>query len=76
MTKKRLSDDTPILNRALKSTTYCKRKRGFLKKAMELSMLCTQKISVVIYDKEREKVVSYCSTDFDHQMAANLALYH
>ena len=76
MTRKNLTDNTPIENKALKNTTYCKRKRGFIKKAMELSMLCSQKISVVIYDSKKNKVVSYCSTDFDHQTAANLVQLH
>ena len=40
MERKQLSDLTPITNKALKNTTYCKRKRGLIKKAMELAMLC------------------------------------
>ena len=49
--------------------SYCKRKRGLIKKAMELTMLCDQKISLIIFDENRKKLVSYNSPDFDHSIA-------
>jgi hypothetical protein len=50
MGKKQVSENTPIHDKALKNVTYCKRKRGLIKKAMELAMLCEQQISVIVYD--------------------------
>ena len=50
---KTLTDLTPVQNKALKNTSYCKRKRGLIKKAMELSMLCEQQISLIIYDPKK-----------------------
>lgn len=76
MARKFLSDMTPITNKALKNTTYCKRKRGLIKKAMELAMLCEQRISLVIYDNRKNKIVSYLSTGFDHLTAASIAQTH
>ena len=32
-------------------------------------MLCDQKISLIIFDENRQKFVSYCSPEFDHSIA-------
>ena len=70
MGKHKVSESTPIEDKAAKNTSYCKRKRGLLKKAMEMAMLCEQQISFVMYDPHKNKIVSYCSTGFDHFRAA------
>ena len=75
MGKKQVSESTPIENK-VRNVTYCKRKRGMLKKAMELAMLCEQQISLVMYDSRKNKLVSYCSTGFDHFRAADLTKSH
>ena len=59
-----------------RNVTYCKRKRGFIKKAIELSVLCGQQISVLMYDNRKNKMVSYNTTGFDHQYARNLYQTH
>ena len=63
MGKKKINSVTYIQNKCLRNVTYCKRKRGLIKKAMELSMLCDQSISIVIYDRVKDKMVVYNSTD-------------
>ena len=48
----------------VRNVTYCKRKRGFIKKAIELSVLCGQKISLMVYDERKNKLVTYSSDGF------------
>jgi hypothetical protein len=49
-----------IENSKIRQVTFYKRKRGLLKKAMELSLLCESKIFLCIVDKI-EKLTIYCS---------------
>ena len=41
----------PIASTSSRNLTYSKRKKGLLKKAMELSILCGQKMFMVIFDE-------------------------
>jgi len=50
---RRTNPTSPIQNPKEKQTTFCKRKRGLLKKAIELSMLCEQFIYLVIFDQNK-----------------------
>ena len=63
MGKKKIKTMTLIENKASRNVTYCKRKRGLIKKAMELSLLCEQDILVVIYDKSKKKLVVYNNSE-------------
>lgn len=40
-----------------------KRRNGIIKKAVELSMLCSQRIYIAIYDPEYERMIQYMSDD-------------
>lgn len=43
--------------------TYCKRKKGLLKKAIELGVLCDLKLFIFIYDEEQKRVVHFASDE-------------
>jgi|TARA_B110000305_G_C19146696_1_gene496104 hypothetical protein len=42
-----------IQNANARNVTYCKRKRGIIKKAIELHRLCNQSIFLAIFDQEK-----------------------
>ena len=57
MGKRKIDKSKKIENKNQRNVAFCKRRRGFLKKAIELSRLCDQKIFLVIYDKERDRAI-------------------
>ena len=61
MGKKKIEVFKKIENRSTRYVTCHKRKKGLLKKAMELSILCQQEMLLVIWDKEQNKLVTYQS---------------
>ena len=61
MGKRKLESMDKIKSETTRRITYCKRKKGLLKKAIELSKLCDQICFLYIYDRETKKVVHYAS---------------
>ena len=57
--KKKVPEFKEIPDKNLRSIVYNKRKRGIIKKGVELSMLCSQDIFMAIYNKENNKLVIY-----------------
>ena len=57
--------------------SYFKRKRGCLKKCIELSMKCGQDIFMVMVDKKSKRLVEFNSTpDFDLKTVVDLMDTH
>ena len=63
MGKRKITSFEEIASKSAKNVTYCKRKKGVIKKAMELSLLCTQDIMMAIYDQDKRKMVLYQSSN-------------
>tara|TARA_B110000285_G_C14774711_1_gene445658 strand:+ start:171 stop:545 length:375 start_codon:yes stop_codon:yes gene_type:complete len=62
-----------IKNANRQNVTYSKRKRGLIKKTIELSILCGQDIFMVIFDREKQRLVQYSSSsEFDHNIINQL----
>ena len=53
MGKKKLESIDLIMDKNTRNATYCKRKRGLIKKSIELSKLCAQQVYLLIFDKEK-----------------------
>ena len=63
MGKKKISFDKKIENTTTRNVTYCKRKKGLIRKAMQLSVLCDQQILLCVFDKQKQKLVTYQSNE-------------
>ena len=53
MGKRKIDTFVKIDDENNRNVTYCKRKKGLIKKAMELSLLCNQDVYLSIFDEER-----------------------
>ena len=62
MGRKKITDYQEIVDQSSKTVTYNKRKRGIIKKAVEISVLCGQEVLVAIYNKVNHKLVIYQSS--------------
>lgn len=53
MGKRKMDQIEVIQNNTKKSITFCKRKKGLIKKAIQLSVLCDVQIYMAIFDSEK-----------------------
>ena len=73
MAKKKIAEYCEIQNKWTRTIVYNKRRKGIIKKAMELSVLCGQKVMLAIHNQENNKLVIYQSEpDFTPTQVNNL----
>ena len=66
MGKKRIERIQRIDNQSQRKVTLCKRKKGLIKKVIELSVLCDLKIFMLIQDESNQRSTHFVShKDFD-----------
>jgi hypothetical protein len=61
--KRSLDRSQKVQDKKSRNDTFIKRKRGILKKAIELSRLCDQRIFMFIYDIEKQRAIQFKSHD-------------
>ena len=62
MGKKRIESMVMIEDYAKRNVTFCKRKKGIIKKAIEVSLLCDKEVAIYILDKRVNKLVAFNSS--------------
>ena len=72
MGRRKIDNVTRIEDKTQRNITYSKRMRGLVKKAMELSIMCDQQISLIIFDQVKNKLVNYNSDNFNLEIASEL----
>ena len=59
---RRKVDKTKLIeDKGLRDTAFCKRRRGIIKKVIEMSSTCAQRIFLVAYDPEKNKAFQFSS---------------
>ena len=72
MGKKRIEKFERVANNITRRVMFCKRKKGLIKKMIELSILCDLKIFALIQDESSCKTIHFSShKDFDFVQAFN-----
>ena len=61
MGKKRIDKITRIVDNMQRKVALCKRKKGLIKKVIELSVLCDLKICMFIKDDNNKRVTHFMS---------------
>lgn len=73
MGKKKIDNLLFIEDKNMRNITFCKRKRGLLKKTIEICSLCGLDMFMFVYDKEKQKMIEFRSDQsFKLQTVQNL----
>ena len=69
---RKLIEIKKIEDRVAKEYAFAQRKRGLIKKTIELSILCDLDIALSVYDPEKNILIEYASEDFTHEKIKRL----
>ena len=61
-----------IVDKVAKEYAFAQRKRGLLKKTIELGILCDLELSLVIYDPEKNALIEYATENMTDQRVIKL----
>lgn len=61
MGKKKIDNLLFIEDKNMRNITFCKRKRGLLKKTIEICSLCGLDMFMFVYDKDKKKMIEFRS---------------
>ena len=71
MGKRKVECNKFVADANTRRSTYLKRKKGLIKKAMELSMMCGLTVTLNVYDYETRRLIKYESDlNFDRQISS------
>ena len=59
MGKRKIESYQKINSNRTRTVTLCKRREGLIKKAMQLSLLCDVEVTVLIYSRDKNRLVTF-----------------
>lgn len=63
MGRSRTTKTSIIADITRRKVAFCKRRRGLLKKAIEMSSMCNKRIFMILYDPEKDKAIQFQSDE-------------
>ncbi len=69
MPKRKIDRTIPLQDKKRKRIVFCRQKKDLLKKCVELSKMCEQKVLLVVFDPVTEKM-TYFQSHEEFNMAA------
>jgi len=59
MPKRKIDRTVPLVDKKRKRIVFCRQKKDLLKKSIELSKMCDQKVLLVVFDPVTEKMTYF-----------------
>ena len=69
---RKLIEIKKITDRVAKEYAFAQRKRGLIKKTIELGILCELEIALVIFDPEKNALISYATENMTDERIMDL----